>query len=198
MREHEEQWEDELGLHISSMNGLQGDGYQFYILTYGLDPGSPEFRIIQERFSYFADLLGVKGLVVTGSYDGPYRDNFAGFLEDVENRLFSAAMIARDSIPDKILPVPALVALRKADDSAVDLAYFCIRGRDDKEIVSLFRDVSSSLSKGRPLGGMPENLLSDNNKIADAVWGSIQIRPSFFGVGVDVKDLLSRLAQKRQ
>jgi hypothetical protein len=48
-----------MGLHINSINGLKAaSGYELYVLTYGLEPGSPEFRIIQENFSYLADSLG--------------------------------------------------------------------------------------------------------------------------------------------
>ena len=180
-----------MGLHISSMNGLKGQGYELFVLTYGLDPGSPEFRTIQSNFSYLADLLDTKGLVITGSYDREFGNNFTGFLEKVESRLFSASMIARESDQSRDFPVPSVVVIQKSSYDNVDIAYFSIRGSTSETIVGLFRQILEA-SKIQKITMIEGNLLRGRTEIANSFWEAIQLRPSFFGIGLDVKELIKR------
>lgn len=187
-----------MGLHINAINGLRSaSGYELYVLTFGLSKGGPECRAIQENFSYLADILGARGMVITGDYDADYRNNFSGFMSEIHDKIFSTSIAIRDDlgVPSEI-PIPGLIVMRKKIDAELDVAYFSIRNMDYAEIFEIFRCVSE-MDDSSKLRDIPGNIFHRRRKgLAKSLWDSVQIRPNFFGVGLDVKELLEKMSSK--
>jgi hypothetical protein len=160
-------------------------------MTYGLEPNSPEFRVIQKNFSYLADTLGTKGMVITGNYEKEFRNDFVGFLTQVEEKLFSISEIAKKYSNNDQYPVPALTVLKKIPGGRIDIAYLSIRNLSEQQIIAIFRTIIEYNGQDR-LFDIPNNLLAKMSNLGGHLWDAIQIKPSFFGLGVDVKQLLKR------
>lgn len=181
-----------MGLRINSMAGLQAArGYRLCILTFGLVDRSPEARSVARYFDFMADDLGEDGMIVTGGFNSQFQDDPSEFLE-------RASLAIHDVVDDRAngtaasLPSPALVAFRAAEKGPPEVGYFSIRGLDDEGIIAVFRSIKEASKEAGGIEHLSANLLHAKVGVANAIWESLQIKPSAFGMGVDLKQLIVR------
>lgn len=180
-----------MGLIIGSADGLvSARGYGLVLLTFGLAGLSPEEDIVRRHFHYMSDALGRDGMIVTGGFDSEFRDDPNRFLRHVVEEIYGEALshTGLGTSP----PIPALVALRPSDLSPVEVGYYAIENLAERDLIALFRRIATASEKEGGIREMSDNVLGNRRGPVRKVWKSLVLQPNVMGIGVDLKNVVSR------
>lgn len=202
-----------MGLYVHSLGRLPTElerEYYLYILDYGWD--EPLSGSLHHNFRRMADLAARnKSVIIAGTEPRPFADEIASVHFDDEkfswqrvngeagDEVLPALMIATTH-PSRFLMTfpnyrPTIGSKGAADDKLIILS---LRGlcKSASDVTSLVERVFRDIAAGKALVDFEvakEIIRNDAKNVSDA----FILKPSLWGVGVDLRELLTRLQSRR-
>jgi hypothetical protein len=207
-------WEADMGLYVHSLERLPADlerDYYVYVLDYGWE--EPIGEALRQNFSRMADLAARNRAVVIAGTD-PHSFVDQVFSIHVDDPQFSWQAINGEH-DETILPAIMITTIQPAkfketqpgyrfsdaapghaDDNIIliPLRLLCKTGT---EVVALIEKLFADIAAGKPLSDFAVAKHIRPNQNRGSYSGALILKPTLWGMGVDLKELFKMVSARR-
>ena len=174
-----------MGYLLNSLGNLPiDDDVSLYIFVINGGFNSPHFAAIEQNFSEIARRIGDNSVIAKGFTEEFYGEVCRKYLNKELRELFPhlPALLLTDAHPDRIndKSMRLLIPLKHAEKEFGDLSFF-------------FRALSDFAQHRNTMFFDKFEDRTDWFEAADAV---IEVKPKFFGIGININELIKRLRPK--